>query len=494
MGRVKDAWVAFTKPEVKSEQKQLASTKQSDLTSNIASQIISIGVGYTSYSARTVLNITNIGYLNNITVYRGVSILAQAIAALEWQVFEKYGQKQRIEGHPLELLMAQPNYKRMRANFMEQLVSYLLIGWQDYLWSVQNDAVSPPLALYNLRPDLVLPEVNLDNQIYNYRYYNKDYSVQYMHPIRFFHPLNEFVGLSPLQVAASVIERQNAGEEWNFNLMSNSARPSGAFVATTDLPPLTRGKMIQEIRKKYGGGRMTACVPLLLENGLTYIQLALSPVDADWFNSDASAGRKILAALGVDSLLVNDKEYSTYNNVAEAKLAMWELTGLNILARLEDELNMWLPPLYSPGGVVSDVELKLDRKPIELLKQNRLADTNIVLSLWNNGLAPFNSCAAEVNQPLIDDVDDFYKFGPTTFIRRSNVAAWLDQQEEAATAAIQAAAMKPPPMLPPPPGQVVVSDITQPPSNALTKRASTLPEEQYDLATGVRHMWAGKLP
>jgi HK97 family phage portal protein len=400
-----------------------------------------------SYSPRNAKAYSQFGYQSNIAVYRSVNIIAQSCASVDWNVYKTAGVKDApvtvggirkrrviVDNHPLAKLLAKPNSDKARSSFIEQLVSYWLITGSDYmLASFNTDMQVPgetPQGLYNLRPDLVEQIAGYNGQVATYRYdlgMNKyiDYPAWKVMALRFFHPLDELAGLSPIQVAAAVIERQNAGEEWNFHLMRNMARPSGAFVAATEFSDEGRARMRREVMNKYGRGKQTAGMPMLLENGLSYIQLAINPVDADWFNSDAAAGRKIASALGVDPLLLNDKQYATYNNELEAKLAMWELTCFPLMEIIKDELNAFLVPFYGGG-----VEIDYDREPIESLKRNRQLESVTTIAEWNTGLRSFNDSAIDFDLVPVADKDDFYRLGPTIFVRRSEIGEFLDAQKK----------------------------------------------------------------
>lgn len=381
------------------------------------------------YTDKIVSNFAKFGYMNNITVYRAVKVLAEACAAVDWQVFTKGAKREEIPDHPIASLLNGPNTEQSKGMFITELVSYKLIAGTNYMFGSFPNASRVPLGLYNLRPDLVEPD-DSGGYLQQWKYNNGKtityYPLWKIKTIKFFHPLDPLHGLSPIQVAASVIERQNSGEEWNFSLMRNMARPSGAFVAATDLSDEARLRLKAEVIKKYGRGYKTAGMPMLLENGLQYMQLALSPIDADWFNSDASAGRKIAAAIGVDPLLLNDKEYSTYNNATEAKLALWELSGFPMMDTLRDDLNIWLVPFFG-----RDVEVDYDRRPIEAMKRNRQLESVTTVAEYTNGVRSFNDTSEELglDAPL-DDAHDFYKMGPTVYVMRSELPVWLEQQSE----------------------------------------------------------------
>lgn len=409
--------------------------KQEPPTTTTGGVVVSTGT-QASYTPKTTRNVANLGYMQNVTVYRAVNIVAQACASVDWVVYKvgsgKKPKRVQLYDHPLHKLLSNPNPDKARSSFIEQLVSYWLITGTNYMLASflpgERLPLASPVGLYNLRPDLITLRTNATGNVSYYRYDTGegyiDYPAWKVMPLRFFHPLDELAGLSPIQVAATVVERQNAGEEWNFQLMKNMARPSGAFVAATEFSDEGRARLKREVVNKYGRGKQTAGMPLLLENGLTYVQLAINPVDADWFNSDAGAGRKISAAIGVDPLLLNDKQYSTYNNELEAKLAMWELTCFPMMEKLKDEFNAFLVPFYGDG-----VAVDYNREPIESLKKNRQLESMTTVAEWNVGLRSFNDSAADLGVEGIEEMDDFYRFGPMLFVRKSNVKIFLDMQE-----------------------------------------------------------------
>jgi len=431
------------------------------------------------YSPRNMRQFA-IAYEQNIVVYRAINIVAQACASLDWDVYLKgTGEKKKrvpIANHPLKKLFAKPNPEKSRSAFIEQLISYWMIAGTNYMYGTFPGAPAQysqgitPNALYNLRPDLVQQICGDDGRPTIYRYqvidpqgHNRfqDYSAWQVLPFRFFNPLDELSGLSVVQVAAAVVERQQAGEEWNFNLMKNMARPSGAFVSQSEFGDEARTRLKREIYQKYGRGKATAGMPMLLENGLSYIQLAINPTDADWINSDSSAGRKIASAIGVDPLLLNDKQYSTYNNELEAKLAMWEFTCFPLMERIKDELNGFLVPFYGDS-----IEADYDKEPIESLRRNRQLESVTTLAEWNTGVRSFNMTAADLDLEGVTDVDDFYRLGAMFFVRKNNFSQFLDAMENIWKGVAPMGPQSIPPLMPPP-SPAAASSMGNPSSNKI---------------------------
>ena len=81
---------------------------------------------------------------------------------------------------------------------------------------------------------------------------------------------------------------------------------------------------------------------MLLEQGLDWKQMALTPKDMDWIKGKDVSAREIALAYGVSSQLVGIPDSQTYSNMREARLAFWEDSVIPLAMRGRDALNTWL--------------------------------------------------------------------------------------------------------------------------------------------------------
>jgi HK97 family phage portal protein len=86
--------------------------------------------------------------------------------------------------------------------------------------------------------------------------------------------------------------------------------------------------------------------PMLLEGGLDWKEMSISPKDMDFLQSKHTSAREIALAFGVPPQLLGIPGDNTYSNLAEARLALWEHTILPMLDDLADALNRWLVPQF----------------------------------------------------------------------------------------------------------------------------------------------------
>jgi HK97 family phage portal protein len=198
--------------------------------------------------------------------------------------------------------------------------------------------------------------------------------------LKAFNPLDDWYGLSPIEAGAFAIDQHNESMKWMQALLQNSARPSGALVvgADKDLTPDQFNRLKTEMEENYQGAR-NAGRPMLLEGGLDWKAMGLSPSDMSIIESKYSSARDVALAFGVPPMLLGIPGDNTYSNYKEARLAFWEDTVLPLVTYMTEELNAWLAPSFG-------AELRPDLDAIEAIAEKRremwaMADKSMELTV-----------------------------------------------------------------------------------------------------------------
>ena len=108
---------------------------------------------------------------------------------------------------------------------------------------------------------------------------------------------------------------------------------------------------------------------MLLEGGLDWRAMSLSPRDMDFLEARHSAMREIALAFGVPPMMLGLPGDNTYANYAEAQRAFWRQTVLPLMNRLCEGLVHWLTPLCEETGL----DLAVDLDAVEALSTEREA-------------------------------------------------------------------------------------------------------------------------
>ncbi|MBJ3785169.1 phage portal protein [Devosia sp. MSA67] len=116
-----------------------------------------------------------------------------------------------------------------------------------------------------------------------------------------FHPLDDHYGMAPLEAAQTSLDIHNASAQWNKALLDNAARPSGALVYSAAAGSLTDeqfSRLKEEMETQFSGAA-NAGRPMVLDGGLDWKAIALSPKDMDFIEARHAAARDIALAFGV---------------------------------------------------------------------------------------------------------------------------------------------------------------------------------------------------
>ena len=333
------------------------------------------GAGRPKWTDRTYAALAREGFEKNAIVYRAVRMVAEAAASVPWLMFDG---RQEIVDHPFLDLMRMPNLREAGPVFLESLLGHLYVSGNAYVEAVCIDG--QPRELYALRPDRmrVVPGRNGWPEAYDYALGGENVRFTLgsgFSPIlhlKLFHPLDDYYGLSPLNAAQTALDIHNAASSWNKALLDNAARPSGALVYNgqngAGLSEEQFERLKAELAESYEGAR-NAGRPLILEGGLDWKPLSMSPKDMDFMEAKLAAARDIALALGVPPLVLGLPGDNTFANYQEANRAFWRQTVIPLVARTQKAFEHWLAPVYGAGF---RFEYNVDR--IEALSADRAAE------------------------------------------------------------------------------------------------------------------------
>ncbi|MBQ4874939.1 MAG: phage portal protein [Rickettsiaceae bacterium H1] len=332
------------------------------------------------WSYRGYYNFANEGYQKNVIAFRSINMIAIAISSVPFLLY-KHTKSGKIQEHyhPLLRLLQNPNSNMSKSEFMESIVGYRLISGNSYIMMLGDKT---PNELHLLRPDRI--EIIKGNHNiplgYRYKVNNKsqDFIInQYtgrskiLH-LKTFNPLDDWYGLSPLEAASYSIDQHNQSGAWNQSMLQNGARPSGALITNTNKDgtggtlDFDQYKRLKEQIDDLYSGSANAGRPLLLEGGLEWKEMGISPRDMDFINSKHSSARDIALAFGVPPQLLGIPGDNTYSNLVEARLALWEQTILPTLDNIIDNFNRWLTPCFG-----NDLKITYNKEAIEVLTLKR---------------------------------------------------------------------------------------------------------------------------
>jgi HK97 family phage portal protein len=307
--------------------------------------------------------LTEEGYQKNVFAFRAINLIAKAIASIPISLTDRESKK---EDKVLNKILKKPNEMQTKSSFLENVVGNLLISGNAF---VHCNNVS---ELHCLRTDRIQINPNKTKTAvdsYTYCVDLSKFSIEKedMLHLKFFNPLNDWYGFSPLQAASQAIDQYNEMSKHNLSILQNGGRPSGCLVAknTENLTHEQRMQLRSDIREAYAGTSNSGRI-MLLEGGLEWREMGLSPKDMDFNMGKNITAREISQAFGVPPLLLGISGDSSFSTYREARLHFWEDTVLPLVEFIRLEFENWLSIKFQ-----RNVEMIFDIETIHALISQR---------------------------------------------------------------------------------------------------------------------------
>ena len=285
-------------------------------------------------------------YLDNPVAQRSVRIVAEGVGSAPLAPTDA----------ALAALVAETSAGQ---SLLETLAAHLLLHGNAFV-QVLKDASGRPVELFALRPERMSVVAGADGwpSAFAYKLADRTLTIglededgwpNLIH-LHSFHPADDHYGAGCLAAAEQAVAIHNAASAWNRALLENAARPSGALTYEPSDGEVMSADQFDQLKAELAGayaGAVNAGRPMLLEGGLKWQAMALSPADMDFATLKAAAARDIALAFGVPPMLLGLPGDNTYSNYREANRALWRLTLLplagKILGGLQEGLEAWFP-------------------------------------------------------------------------------------------------------------------------------------------------------
>lgn len=331
-----------------------------------------IGLGQAVWTPRQYDKLTEASYMRNIIAYRAVGLVAKAVASIPITLLDAEGDE--VELHPVLDLLNNPNPQQAWPELCERMVSFFLLSGNAYV-ELRKEGVAA--ELYSHRPDriLIVPGRFGFPAEFQYRTGGREPIKFKVDPetgmgemlhIKTFHPLNDWYGMSPIEAAATSVDMHNEASTWNKRLLQNSGAPSGAFsykpnqMQAQNLTEPQYQRLQKQIDEKMTGPE-NAGTPYIMDGGMEWQGMGLSPRDMDWMEGRNMSAREICFAFGVPGMMVGIPGDNTYANMEEARLSFYEETVLPVGGLFLRRLGKWLSETFDLKGMT--LEFDLDEVP-----------------------------------------------------------------------------------------------------------------------------------
>lgn len=348
-------------------------------------------------------------YASSVSVYAAVKVRADAVSRPPLAVYRRQsdgGKTPVLPSHPVRQLLQRVNPWYTRGDLWQATEIYLNL-WGQAFWALERDEKGGR-EIWPLRPDRVTVLPDRRQHIRGFVYRGRAgaavaYTPEEMVWLRYFNPLEEYAGLSPLAPARLSVDMGGDGLRFNRNFLRNSAQPDFVLLTDAQLTDAEIEDFYQRWEMRYRGPQ-NAHRPAIANFVRDIRTLGLSHRDMDFIRGLRWSLEEVSRAYGVPKPLLSDLERATFANINAAERIFWRNTIVPELRFFEEQLNrMLLPRLGYP-----DLELAFDLSAIEALQEDENQRVSREMQLLDRGVLTINELRRQRNLPPLPGGD-----GPT---------------------------------------------------------------------------------
>jgi phage portal protein BeeE len=181
-------------------------------------------------------------YASSVSVYAAIRIRAEALSRPPLVVYRQSADGARTPvgpSHPVHRLLERVNPWYTRGDLWRATETYLGL-WGSSFWALEHGDEGQ-WEIWPLRPDRVSVLADRRQYIRGFVYQGRNGPVAYtpdeMLWIRYFNPLEEYAGMSPMAPARMAVDMGKDALRFNRNFLRNSAQPDFVLLTKEKMMP-----------------------------------------------------------------------------------------------------------------------------------------------------------------------------------------------------------------------------------------------------------------
>jgi HK97 family phage portal protein len=329
------------------------------------------------------------GYRKNATIYSLVNIITKAATTIPFQVYEIQNQNDykrykaitsgtfdsnvmhkaelyknrslvELDATPLHKLLDRPNPAQSYASWLTELIAFGKLTGNRYIYGISPDTgmnAGKYTELY-VMPSQIM-EIVSGGIMQPVQKYKIEYNGTYEIPakdichIKDFNPYydgtgSHLYGQSPLRAGLRMLTTNNEAVQTGVKYLQNQTARGVLMSEEGDLSEVQAQILKDKFRKQHQGANVAGDV-IITPKKLSWVNFGLKASDVSLIEQYNASVKDLCNIYNVPVQLLNNTDSSTYNNMKEAKKALYQNAVIPELVKVRDELNRWLAPQYGPN-------------------------------------------------------------------------------------------------------------------------------------------------
>ena len=329
------------------------------------------------------------GYRKNATIYSLINIITKAATTIPFQVYEIQNQNDykryksitsgtydsaliqksqllknrslvELESTPLHELLDRPNPAQSYASWITELIAFGKLTGNRYIYGIGPETganASKYTELY-VMPSQIMEIVSggIMQPVSKYKIeYNGTYEIpaEDICHIKDFNPYydgtgSHLYGQSPLRAGLRMLTTNNEAVQTGVKYLQNQTARGLLMAEEGDINEVQAQQLKDKFRQQFQGANNAGDV-IITPKKLSWVNFGLNASDVSLIEQYNASIKDLCNIYNVPVQLLNNTDSSTYNNMKEAKKALYQNAVIPELVKVRDELNRWLAPQYGPN-------------------------------------------------------------------------------------------------------------------------------------------------
>jgi len=326
------------------------------------------------------------GYRKNATVYSLINLITKAATTIPFQVYEidnkndykRYKaltsgvidsttiqkaallqKRSLIELSDTELhkILERPNPAQSYNAFITELISFGKLTGNRYIYGIGPES-GPKVGKYSelyAMPSQIMEIISggIMQPVQKYKIqYNGTYEIdaQDICHIKDFNPYydgtgSHLYGQSPLQAGLRSLTTNNEAVQTGVKYLQNQTARGLLMSEEGDLNEVQAQQLKDKFRTQFQGSNNAGDV-IITPKKLSWVNFGLNATDVSLIEQYDASVKDLCNIYNVPVQLLNNTDSASYNNMKEAKKALYQNAVIPELIKIKDELNRWLSPMY----------------------------------------------------------------------------------------------------------------------------------------------------
>ena len=326
------------------------------------------------------------GYQKNATIYSLINLITKAATTIPFQVYEKTNENDykrykaltsgmmdsasiqkasllqknalvELQDTELHKILERPNPAQSYNAWLTELIAFGKLTGNRYIYGIGPDTgpnVGKFTELY-VMPSQVMEIISngIMEPVSKYKLeYNgtKYIDASEICHIKDFNPYydgtgSHMYGQSPLRAGLRSLTTNNEAVQTGVKYLQNQTARGLLTSEMGDINEVQAQQLKDKFRRQHQGSDNAGDI-IITPNKMSWVNFGLNASDVSLIAQYNASIKDLCNIYNVPVQLLNNTDSSSYNNMKEAKKALYQNAVIPELVKIKDELNRWLAPKY----------------------------------------------------------------------------------------------------------------------------------------------------